>query len=83
MLMLHIWQSQILCILQPENLLLLSRKSDELKVIDFGYARRFNPTRRLRAKYGTPEFVAPEVAAEEIITPAVDMWAVGIITHIL
>ena len=69
--------------LQPENLFLLSPSSDELKVLDFGYARRYNPTRRLYAKYGTPEFVSPEVASEDAVTPVADLWSVGIITYIL
>lgn len=57
--------------------------SDEIKLIDFGCARRYNPRGSIKAKYGTPEFCAPEVAAEESVTPAADLWSVGVITYIL
>lgn len=57
--------------------------SDELKVIDFGFARTYNPNRKLHVKYATPEFCAPEVANDEPVTPAADLWSVGVITYIL
>jgi serine/threonine protein kinase len=57
--------------------------SDELKVIDFGFARTYNPNRKLHVKYASPEFCAPEVAKDEPVTPAADMWSVGVITYIL
>lgn len=68
---------------QPENLLLSSSSSEELKIIDFGFARRYNPNRKLRIKYASPEFCSPEVAKEECITPATDLWSVGVIAYIL
>lgn len=63
--------------------MLLSQSSDELKVSDFGFARTYNPTRKLHVKYASPEFCSPEVANEEPVTPATDLWSVGIITYIL
>ena len=68
---------------QPENLYLLSPTSEELKLIDFGFARRFNTARQLRVKYATPEFTSPEVARDDVVTPASDMWSVGVIAHVL
>ena len=68
---------------QPENVFLTDSSSDEIKIIDFGCARRYNPRGKVKAKYGTPEFCAPEVAAEEPVTPAADLWSVGVITYIL
>ena len=68
---------------QPENLLLLSQSSGELKVSDFGFGRTYNPNRNLHAKYATPEFCSPEVANDEPVTPASDLWSVGVIAYIL
>jgi len=68
---------------QPENLLLLSQSSDELKVSDFGFARTYNPNRKLHVKYASPEFCSPEVASDEPVTPASDLWSVGVIAYIL
>jgi len=68
---------------QPENLLLLSHSSDELKVSDLGFARTYNPNRKLHVKYASPEFCSPEVASDEPVTPATDLWSVGVIAYIL
>ena len=69
---------------QPENLYLTSTSSDEVKVIDFGCARLWRYNRALKVKYGNPEYVAPEVAAEDnFVTPAADLWSVGVILYIL
>lgn len=57
--------------------------SDEIKVTDFGFARAYNPNRKLHVKYATPEFCAPEVANDDPITPAADLWSVGIIAYIM
>ena len=32
---------------------------------------------------GTPEYIAPEILKRQSYTNAVDMWAIGVITHIL
>ena len=63
--------------------MLLSVTSEELKVIDFGCARRYNPNRPLRVRFATPEFAAPEVLRGDDVTPAADMWSVGVIAFIL
>merc|ERR1712142_12356 len=69
--------------LTPENLWLYDSKSDLIKVIDFGYAKLYSTKRDVKAKYCTPEFCSPEVANEEKITPAADMWSIGVITYIM
>jgi len=69
--------------LKPENLFMLSQSSDELKLIDFGFARRYNPSRKLHSSFGTPEFCSPEVANSEPVTLAADMWSVGVIAYIM
>ncbi len=69
---------------QPENLFLTSTSSDELKVIDFGYARLWRYNRSLKVNYGHPEFVAPEIANEDsFVTTAADLWSVGVTLYIM
>lgn len=54
-----------------------------VKVIDFGLSHRLDTVAEVKAMFGTPEFVAPEVVNFEKLTLATDMWAVGVITYIL
>lgn len=56
---------------------------DSLTLTDFGFARKLPLSSDLFFNYGTPEFSSPEAVKSEAITPASDMWAVGLITHIL
>ena len=71
--------------LKLENLLLAERsRFDTLKVADFGLARRTKTSRgKLSAQCGSPAYVAPEIILEAIHTPAVDMWACGVIMYAL
>lgn len=69
--------------LKPENILCVRRTSHQIKLIDFGLARRFNPDDPCRVLFGTPEFIAPEVINYEPIGFASDMWSVGVICYVL
>ena len=69
--------------LKPENILCITRNSNEIKIIDFGLARKFDPKQSFRVMFGTPEFVAPEVVNYDQINFATDMWSVGVICYIL
>lgn len=69
--------------LKPENILCVTRTSHQIKLIDFGLARRFNPDDPCRVLFGTPEFIAPEVINYEPIGFASDMWSVGVICYVL
>ena len=69
--------------LKPENVLCITPNSNEIKIIDFGLARKFDPKNKFKVMFGTPEFVAPEVVNYETIDYATDMWSVGVICYIL
>ncbi|XP_022101989.1 striated muscle-specific serine/threonine-protein kinase-like [Acanthaster planci] len=69
--------------LKPENILLVSPDSDDLKVIDFGLARVVSPDRDVICKFGTPEFVAPEVVCKQPVSTASDVWSIGVMAYIL
>uniref|UniRef100_A0A158PAH3 Protein kinase domain-containing protein n=1 Tax=Angiostrongylus cantonensis TaxID=6313 RepID=A0A158PAH3_ANGCA len=69
--------------LKPENILLKSEDSTDVKIVDFGLARRLDPTKTVRLLFGTPEFCAPEVVNREPVGLSTDMWTVGVITYML
>jgi len=69
--------------LKPENILCLTRTGNRIKIIDFGLARQFDPTKKLQVLFGTPEFVAPEVVNFDSIGFGTDMWSVGVICYVL
>lgn len=80
----HMHQREVLHLdLKPENIMIIRPDSKQIKLIDFGLARKYNPKENLKVMFGTPEFVAPEVITYERITPATDLWSVGVIAYIL
>ncbi|KAM6298980.1 myosin light chain kinase family member 4 [Aegotheles albertisi] len=69
--------------LKPENILCVNRATNQIKIIDFGLARRYKPREKLRVNFGTPEFLAPEVVNYEFVSFPTDMWSVGVIAFML
>ncbi|KAK5971358.1 hypothetical protein GCK32_015057 [Trichostrongylus colubriformis] len=58
----HMHKNQIVHLdLKPENILLKSKNSTDVKIIDFGLARKLDPKKSVKLLFGTPEFCAPEV----------------------
>ncbi|XP_044617146.1 myosin light chain kinase 3 isoform X2 [Equus asinus] len=69
--------------LKPENILCVSQTGHQIKIIDFGLARRYKPREKLKVNFGTPEFLAPEVVNYEFVSFPTDMWSMGVITYML
>jgi len=70
--------------LKPENLLYRSPAEDSpLKIADFGLSKILTNNATMQTVCGTPGYCAPEVLRGEEYEPAIDMWAVGVITYIL
>ncbi|KAF7496490.1 Myosin light chain kinase 3 [Sarcoptes scabiei] len=67
--------------MKPENVLCVTRTGNRIKLIDFGFARKYD--KGLQVMFGTPEFAAPEVINFEDVGYTTDMWAVGVITYVL
>lgn len=68
--------------LTPGDLFLTRPDGDELKIGDFGLARRVYANKLASLDYGMPEFVAPETANGEGVGLPADMWSVGVITYL-
>lgn len=75
--------------IKPENILICNTlHKPNLRLVDFGFARvlQNNKTAGLEGIRGTPEFLAPEMLRcdnIDMVTPAVDMWCVGVTTYIV
>lgn len=68
--------------LTPFDILLSRPNGREIMITDFGLARRIG-SKLYALDYGMPEFVAPEIVMGRGVGYAADMWAVGVITHLL
>lgn len=71
--------------IKPENFLLQNERADaEIKVIDFGLAKRFEPGsgQTMLTKAGTPYYVSPQVLAGKYDEKC-DIWSCGVIAYIL
>jgi len=70
--------------LKPENLLLNSEHDDsDLKIADFGFAKRVTQPNCLKTQCGTPGYVAPEILEGIPYDTQADMWSLGVIVYIL
>ncbi|XP_063930937.1 obscurin isoform X4 [Zophobas morio] len=65
------------------DLLIAHPGGDDLKITDFGLARRITAGNLMPLLYGVPEYVSPEAVNGEGTGLGQDMWSVGIITYIL
>ena len=69
--------------LKLENII-FARRDDlkSLRIADFGLAKKMKTARsKMADQCGTPAYVAPEVISGQPYTPAVDMWAAGVILY--
>ncbi len=71
--------------LKPENLLIPATGLADVRVIDFGLARRARETHRITqtgVTVGTPGYMAPEqVRGERAVLPSADVFALGCILY--
>jgi len=70
--------------LKPENLLLVSKEDDHnLKLADFGFAKKCVRPNSLTTQCGTPGYVAPEILRGVAYDTQADIWSLGVIVYIL
>ena len=70
--------------IRAENLVFVNRITGDLrlKLIDFGTATKFDKDNYLTQAYGTPYYMAPEVA-KGCYSEKADLWSIGVLLHIM
>ncbi|XP_057191382.1 striated muscle preferentially expressed protein kinase isoform X3 [Triplophysa rosa] len=68
--------------IKPDNILMADLISDQIRICDFGNAVKFTPDEAQYCKYGTPEFVAPEIVNQTPVSKATDIWPIGVLTYL-
>lgn len=67
--------------LKPQNIMMVSKDSSSIKVIDFGLAELFRPAQEISTTPGgTLLYMAPEVFRHNM-TVKIDIWSVGVILY--
>lgn len=70
--------------LKPENMLLVDGSDTEVKITDFGYAKKVLQPNSLTTVCGTEGFVAPEIIEHNPeYDVECDIWSLGVIIYIL
>lgn len=77
--------------IKPENILLVNKHSDvDVKLTDFGLAKKVDESGKMKTFCGTPQYFAPEVLQRRNTTKgagtyslAADMWSLGVILFVL
>jgi serine/threonine-protein kinase len=64
--------------LKPSNIIL---RGGRPVLLDFGVVWRLAPRRRPPDRSGTPQYLAPEQIAREPLTPATDVWGLGVLLY--
>jgi predicted Ser/Thr protein kinase len=74
-------QGTLHCDLKPQNLLVTA--DGQVKVTDFGVARALSATPPAQRDkiWGTPYYASPEMIAGQPLTPASDVYAIGLILY--
>uniref|UniRef100_A0A0B6ZPW0 Serine/threonine-protein kinase ULK3 n=1 Tax=Arion vulgaris TaxID=1028688 RepID=A0A0B6ZPW0_9EUPU len=67
--------------LKPQNILLTSSSSSQLKLADFGFAKHLYDGDCLHAMRGSPLYMAPEIICDGTYDNRVDLWSIGVILY--
>ncbi|GFS00827.1 titin [Elysia marginata] len=80
----HMHHNNILHLdLKPENVMCVTRETNDIKIIDFGLAQRLEEGKQVKVLFGTAEFCAPEIVNYEAVSFSTDMWSVGVLSYVL
>lgn len=69
--------------IKPMNILFSSKDPNaEVKLLDFGLAKSFDPSEKLQSMVGTPYYLAPEVI-KGTYSGECDVWALGVLFYMM
>ncbi|XP_073675951.1 obscurin [Garra rufa] len=68
--------------IKTDNILMVSPVREDIKICDFGFCQEIDNSRHQYSKFGTPEFVAPEIVHQEPVTIATDIWSLGVVAYL-
>jgi len=70
--------------IKPENIILTATESGHVvaKLTDFGIATEWSGE-IITMKCGSPQYMAPEILIGNGYGPEVDMWAIGVVLHVM
>ncbi|XP_011291978.1 obscurin isoform X5 [Musca domestica] len=77
------WRGYAHLNIQPDNVVMASVRSVQIKLIDFGCTKRVNKLGVQVSPCGNLDFQAPEMVMEEPVFPQTDIWSVGVLTYLL
>ena len=66
--------------IKPKNILLTNNRKD-LKIADFGFARKMENTDLLDTICGSPLYMAPEIMGNKNYNKQTDLWSIGMILY--
>jgi calcium-dependent protein kinase len=69
--------------LQENNGKNVHAEAPQLKLIDFGFARHWDPSTLMLTSCGSAEYVSPDVLCGEGYTDKCDLWSIGVIVWML
>ncbi|XP_076016661.1 striated muscle preferentially expressed protein kinase [Genypterus blacodes] len=68
--------------IKPDNILMADPHGDQIRICDFGNAVLITPDEAQYCKYGSPEFVAPEIVNQTPVSKATDIWPIGVLAYL-
>ncbi|XP_035445081.2 obscurin isoform X2 [Spodoptera frugiperda] len=77
------WRGYCHLDLQPDNVVMASVRSIQVKLIDFGSAHKVTKLGTSVPQVGDLEYKAPEIINDEPAYPQTDIWSVGVLTYIM
>ncbi|XP_052748802.1 obscurin isoform X3 [Galleria mellonella] len=77
------WRGYCHLDLQPDNVVMASVRSIQVKLIDFGSAHKVTKLGTSVPQVGELEYKAPEIINDEPAYPQTDIWSLGVLTYIM
>ncbi|KAG7311046.1 hypothetical protein JYU34_003903 [Plutella xylostella] len=77
------WRGYCHLDLQPDNVVMSSVRTIQVKIIDFGSAHKVTKLGTSVPSVGELEYKAPEIINDEPAYPQTDIWSLGVLTYIM